>query len=261
MSNHEQSLGGRVGREPRHYHPQHIAGQCAIVTGGTTGIGLAIAKLLAERGARVLVYSHDEKDLKPALDELRQYGEAYGLTADQSRSEEVQRVFREADARFGGVDILINNAAVAGGTVADTEISDLRYTIDTNLLGYMVCAREAIQRMKSKGSGHIVNIGSMSADERAQNDDIYTATKAGIQAFSESLRKTVNPQGIKVSLIEPGLVGSAMNQGSEEEQRQKQEAGEMLHADDIAECVHYCLTQPPRCDVVEVKIRPHQQTI
>lgn len=114
--------------------------------------------------------------------------------------------------------------------------------------------------MKAAGSGHIVNIGSMSADVRETGSSAYVATKAGIQGFSEALRKEVNAHGIKVTLIEPGAVGSDM-QPEKETHAAKAVSGDMLKAEDIAACVRYCLTQPSRCDVVAVSIRPHHQEI
>ncbi|MBA4156948.1 MAG: hypothetical protein H0X65_05675 [Gemmatimonadetes bacterium] len=92
--------------------------------------------------------------------------------------------------------------------------------------------------------------------------DIHSISgKAAIQGFSESLRKTVNPGGIKVTLIEPGKIASDMVSGSAEEKRKNEEMLEMLKPEDIAACVHYCLIQPERCDVVGVQIRPHLQVI
>ena len=133
--------------------------------------------------------------------------------------------------------------------------------IKTNLLGYIACTREALDRMKPHKAGHIVNIGSMSADVREQGSSIYVATKSGIQGFSESLRKEVNEAGIKVTLIEPGAVGTDMQPVSVPDQRQKEENLEMLKAEDIAAAVLFTLTQPKRCDVVDLKIRPHLQII
>ena len=101
----------------------------------------------------------------------------------------------------------------------------------------------------------------MSADVREKGSSVYVATKAGIQGFSETLRKEVNPLGVKVTLIEPGAVGTDMQPSTPDEQREKTKELEMLKAEDIAQCVLYVLTQPKRCDVVEVKIRPHLQLI
>jgi NADP-dependent 3-hydroxy acid dehydrogenase YdfG len=114
--------------------------------------------------------------------------------------------------------------------------------------------------MKASGKGHILFIGSMSADERS-GSPVYVATKSGIQGFTEALRKEVNKEGIKVTLIEPGSVGTDMPDKTPEQQRKLEKENKMLKAEDIALCVYYCLTQPERCDVISVKIRPHLQVI
>src|SRR5690606_39201376 len=178
--------------------------------------------------------------------------------------EDVKRVFAEAEDKLGGLDILINNAALAAKGIADMSYEEWRYVVDANLLGYMRCSELALQLMEKQGRGHIVNVGSMSADEREAGSDVYVATKAAIQAFSEAFRKHANEKGVKVSLIEPGSVGTSIagrEPGIEKEQEKKQAAGEMLKAEDIAACIRYCLIQPPRCDVIRVQIRPHKQLI
>jgi NADP-dependent 3-hydroxy acid dehydrogenase YdfG len=124
----------------------------------------------------------------------------------------------------------------------------------------MACSAEAIERMKANG-GHIVNVGSMSADVREEKSSVYVATKAGIQGFCESLRKQINNEGIKITLIEPGAVDTDMQEMPTEEKLKQVEELKMLTADDIAVSVMYCLSQPRRCDVVELKIRPHLQLI
>src|SRR4051795_7478334 len=107
----------------------------------------------------------------------------------------------------------------------------------------MACAHEALARMRKHGGGHIVNVGSMSADVREKGSSVYVATKSGIQGMSEALRKEVNPLGIKVSLIEPGAVGTDMQQSqySPQEQREQIEQQAMLRAEDIAACVLYVI--------------------
>ncbi|WP_197490695.1 SDR family oxidoreductase [Planctomyces sp. SH-PL62] len=241
--------------------PEVVAGKAVVVTGGTTGIGRAIALLLAARGARVLVFGRHEPELADAMADLRKAGgEVHGLTADVTKREDVARVFAEADRVLGGLDVLVNNAALGAGSIVDQAREDWEYVIRTNLIGYLACAQEAVTRMKEAGSGHIVNIGSMSADVRETGSSVYVATKAGIQGFSEALRKEVNAHGVKVTLIQPGAVGSDM-QPAKETHAAKADRGEMLKAEDIAACVYYCLTQPKRCDVVEVSIRPHHQEI
>jgi NADP-dependent 3-hydroxy acid dehydrogenase YdfG len=261
-----------AGQAPRNYHPENIAGKTAIVSGGTTGIGRAIARLLVERGAKVLIFGRNENDLQDTLQELRQAGEAHGVSADQSKIEDVQRVFKAADEKLGSLDILVNNAAVYAGGLYDKTAEEIAYGVNVNLVGYMICAQEALARMeknagegegKVKIKGHIVNIGSLSAKAREKESSVYVATKAGIQAFSESLHKTVNEKGIKVSLVEPGLIESDLttDDKADEEVKKMKAEGDMLEEEDIAEAVHYALTQPARCDVISIQIRPHRQPI
>jgi NADP-dependent 3-hydroxy acid dehydrogenase YdfG len=241
---------------------EEIADKRIIITGGTTGIGRATALLLASCGARVLVLGRHDEELNDAMTDLRQVSDdVYGLSADVTKPGDIKRIFSEAEKQLERVDVLINNAALAADSVVEGSYEEMEYVVKTNLLGYMACAHEAIEGMKKQGYGHIVNVGSMSADVREEGSSIYVATKAGIQGFSEALRKEVNKYGIKVSLIEPGATGTDMQPVSPPDQRDKEERGEMLKAEDIAACIHYCLIQPKRCDVVVVQIRPHMQLI
>jgi len=220
---------------------------------------------LVAAGAHVLIFGRQEKELNDALESIREagFGEARGLTADTAKPEDVKRVFDQAEAEFGGVDILVRNAALAAEGVQEMSPDAWRRVVDVNLSGYIAFCQEAVQRMKAKGRGQIVNVGSMSAKVREKGSSVYVATKAGIEGFTEALRKEVNELGIRVSLIEPGLVGTDMTASKvpPEEQPKKQEEGQMLKAEDIAECIYYTLIQPERCDVVLVQIRPHGQAI
>lgn len=246
------------------YLSQNISNKSILVTGGTTGIGRATSLMLAAAGANILLTGLDQAHLE---DTLRDAGKMdvgdriKGIIADLSTPEGIRSIFNEVDHRFNHLDILINNAALAYQSITEGSYEEWEYVIKTNLLGYLACSHQAINRMKTRKAGHIVNIGSMSADVREKNSSVYVATKSGIQGFSASLRKEVNELGIKVSLIEPGAVGTDMQPSTPEEQREKVENLEMLQADDIAYSVLYCLAQPARCDVVELKIRPHLQII
>jgi NADP-dependent 3-hydroxy acid dehydrogenase YdfG len=245
------------------YQLEPVADKSILITGGTTGIGRAIAILLAAQGARVMIFGRHEQELNDAMNDIREAGgDVLGLTADVSDPEDVQRVFQEFDKQMDRLDILINNAALGYGSVMEGGYPEWEYILKTNLLGYMAMTHEAVERMKANGWGHVINIGSMSADVREKDSSVYVATKAGIQGFSEALRKEVNSLGIKVTLIEPGAVGTDMqDQYSPEEQQQRIEQMKMLRAEDIAACVLYTITQPRRCDVVSLQIRPHLQEI
>lgn len=244
--------------------PKELKGLNVIVTGATTGIGKAIAILLAQKGANVVIAGQDPDHLNEALEDLQSaevQGNFTGFLADLSTKEGIDEIFAKADEELGGLDVLVNNAALAFQGISDGVYEDWEHVVKTNLLGYMACTRMALDRMVPKGKGHIVHIGSMSADVREKDSSVYVATKAGIQGFAESLRKEVNEKGIKVTLIEPGAVGSDMQPTTSEEEREQQDNLEMLKAEDIAAAVVYILQQPERCDVVELKIRPHLQII
>lgn len=197
--------------------PTSLQGKAVVVTGETTGIGRATAELLASQGANVLILGRHETELSEALADMPTEGKVYGLVADTTKPADIEKIFAEADAKMGGVDILINNAAEAAKSILDTEYDEWQYVVQANILGYMGCSRQAIDR--------IVNIGSLSAKLRSSGDDVYVATKSAIEGFSESLRKQVNEMGIKVSLIEPGKVGADFPNSTPEEQPAQEDEG------------------------------------
>lgn len=249
---------------PYDYQPQSVSGKAIVVTGGTTGIGRAAAIRLAQAGAKVLITGTNLSHLDAALRDLKAIPNAqvFGILSDQAKPEAIKQLFREADSRLGGVDILINNAALAAGSILETDVEEWHNVLHVNLLGYMANCREALDRMIPKGKGTIINVGSMSAEERGEGSDIYVATKSGIQGFNESLAKQVNKKGIRVTLIEPGLVGTDMTTEKVpvEAQPQAEAEGTMLKAEDIAECIYYVLTQPERCTIAEIQIRPVKES-
>lgn len=244
------------------YEPQLIKGKSIVLTGGTTGIGRTTAQLLAYKGARVLIFGRHEKELNDALRDCEKYGEVEGMLADQAHESDVMKVFERVDTKFGSIDILINNAAIGGSDIEESSLSDITYIVHSNLLGYLYCAHEAVKRMREKRNGHIVNVGSLSAEVRDRGSGVYVATKAGIRAWSTSLSKTVVDYNIKVSLIESGNVGTDLRGYESAEYQQEQERKmAMLTTEDIAESILYCIMQPLPCDITDLKIRPHRQPI
>lgn len=246
------------------YLPTSIKGKRILISGGTTGIGRATAIMLASQGARIMIFGRHRQPLDETMEAINSMDietDCFGMVADVADQKDINRIFDMVDSQFKGLDILVNNAALPYESILEGAYPDWQYIINTNLLGYMACSNEAVKRMKANTTSHIVNIGSISADERGKNSSVYVATKAGIQGFNESLRKEVNEFGIKVSLIEPGLVGSDMIKEDSDEQRKKIAAMEMLKAEDIAVSVLYCLSQPQRCDIITLQLRPHLQII
>jgi len=134
-----------------------------------------------------------------------------------------------------------------------------RYVIDTNLKGYLATARGAIKRMQRQGNGHLVFVGSISTDIKAEGESVYSATKAGIQAFAETLRKEIAEDNIKVSVVQPGSIATPMQECSDAEKDQAIAEHKMLQAEEIAEAIHFILTRSERADVVNLRIEPRLQ--
>ena len=245
------------------YLGQNIDRKRIVITGGTTGIGKATAQLLASLGGQIFIFGRDKDDFDQAIDSInaQEKGKVYGITADITLKEDIELIWKEIDNTLGGIDILINNAALPANGIIDEEYENIKYILETNVHGYISFTKEAVSRMKTQREGHIVNIGSMSAETHEETGTVYVATKSAIRGFSAALRKEVNELGIKVSLIEPGAVTSDMQPAPKEEQRKQIEKMEMLEAEDIAMSVLFCLSQPKRSDIVSLQVRPHLQVI
>jgi NAD(P)-dependent dehydrogenase (short-subunit alcohol dehydrogenase family) len=184
-----------------------------------------------------------------------------GINADISTEAGVHRVFAEADRVLGGLDVLVTCAALGAEPIHEMPDDEWRYVIQTNLIGTMACAREAVLRMRQSGGGHIVLVGSIATDIKKPGESVYVASKAGIQAFARTLRKELADYNIKVSEIQPGSVATDMQQCSLEEKRAAVERREMLHAREVAEAIAFVLTRSSRADVVNLRIEPlHQKT-
>lgn len=247
--------------DPRNLSDAHtevrpLQGRRAIISGGTTGIGRAIARLLASEGAKVFVCGRNEQYLADALADIRELGEGDGINVDLSRQADVDRFVEEGEKYLGGIDIAVINAALAADGLEDTPVEDIRYLVDTNLTHMMTMARRVVDRMEA--GSDILFIGSMSAVSRGPESTVYVATKTGMQAFAEALRKELAEKDIKVGNIEPGKVGTDMQTPDipVEKQREMIHEAKMLRAEDIAAAAHFLLTQPRRTVVSLMRVEP-----
>jgi NAD(P)-dependent dehydrogenase (short-subunit alcohol dehydrogenase family) len=182
-----------------------LSGVRALVTGGGSGIGSTIAIRLAQEGARVHVCDVSAEalsDLSAACPEVS------GTRADVGKEVDVDRLFADVSAQLGGLDVLVNNAGIAGPTAAVDEISsaDWQRTLDVNLTGPFLCARRAIPLLKQAGGGSIINIASVAARLGFPNRSPYSASKWGLIGLTETWAMELGPTGIRVNAILPGIV-------------------------------------------------------
>src|SRR3954467_6784165 len=191
----------------------HLASKVAIVTGGSRGIGLAIAAALLDEGAGVAISGLSQSHLDAAREVLAPHSDRLEtVRADVRQRGDVERLVDRALSRFGGVDILVNNAGIgAFANVADMSDDYWHRVLDTNLTGVFYCCNAAIPHMRMRGGGWIINISSLAGKNAFVGGAAYCASKAGLNAFSEALMQEVRHDGIRVSYIMPGSVATGFS--------------------------------------------------
>lgn len=242
-----------------HTHQPGLAGRRVVVTGGTTGIGRAIAVLLASEGARVFVCGRTPEHLDDAIARIREVGEGDGVNVDLAKRADVDRFFAAADAYLGGLDVAVINAAIPAEALADTPQGDLEYQIAVDFTAYLTTTKAALDRIGA--GGDVVLIGSMSAVSRDAGSSVYVAAKAGIQGFAQALRQELADKDIKIGLIEPGFTGADFQYPDypPEKQRELIHKAQMLRAEDIAAATHFMLTQPRRTAVSLMRVETRRE--
>jgi len=224
----------------------------AVVTGGTKGIGRAVAKALLERGLRVFVCARNKSDVAASLADLSRSGNVAGETCDMRSEGQVRVMIEECVRLFGGIDVLVNNAGVGmfGPTVEEMEPEDFRQIVETNLNGVFYACHYAIPYLKKSG-GYIFNISSLAGQNAHPGMAAYNATKFGLNGFSEALMQEVRHDDIKVSWICPGSVNTEFGGDTVTGEKAWQ-----LQPGDIARTVVDLLDFPPNALPSKVEIRP-----
>ncbi len=224
-----------------------------LVTGATRGIGRAIAKTLLEQGAAVIICGRRQDAVDKTVAELAREtaGKVTGKAADVRDHEQVGALFKFADERFGGLDVLVNNAGVGVfSAISGLSIQDWQYTIETNLYGVFYCTREALSRFGTRGGGHIVNISSLAGKNPFAGGAAYNASKFALTGFSEAVMLDMRSQNIRVSYIMPGSVATEFS-GAEVSGLDWK-----IWPEDIAEIVRMLLQMPVRTLISRVEVRP-----
>jgi NAD(P)-dependent dehydrogenase (short-subunit alcohol dehydrogenase family) len=232
-----------------------LTDRIAIVTGGSRGIGLATARALLQQGAAVAITGTNEAGLDSASRELQRGGEGRVLAvkADVREHSEVEALFAAVASRFGGLDILINNAGVGVfRPVAETTAEEWHRVIDTNLSGVFYCCHAALPLLKSRGGGWIINISSLASKNPFTNGAAYCASKAALNAFSEALMQEVRYDGVRVAYVLPGSVNTGFGA------LPNTKSDWALQPEDVAEVVIDLVAHPSRSLPSRVEIRPAQ---
>jgi len=245
---------------------QQLQGRVALVTGASSGFGEATALKLAQSGAKVAVAARRRDRLDALVARIAETGgEAQAITADFSREREAQEAVRQTEARFGRLDILINNAGVMYlEPVADADLGRWRSMLELNVLGLIAATQAALPGMIARRHGHIVNIASTAGRIASPNGGGYSATKFGVVAFSESPRKEVYRDNIRVSVIEPGAAQTELRDhvahaGAKQAIESMVGPLRQLQSEDIANVIHFVVTQPEHVTINEVLMRPTDQ--
>ena len=233
-----------------------LSGKKILVTGGTTGIGRAIAVLLASEGARLHVCGRTPEHLADAVGRINEVGAGAGTNIDLGEPGAHERYVQAATEWLGGLDVAVINAAIPASGLSEMSDSELRYAIAVDFTAYLTSTHAAVAAMGA--GGDIVLIGSMSTHVLGPGSTVYAGIKAGIAGFAEALRKELGPKNIRVTLVEPALTQADMHYPDMDAEKQKQMVREekMLRSEDIAVAVHYALTQPRRAVVQQIVVAP-----
>jgi 3-hydroxy acid dehydrogenase / malonic semialdehyde reductase len=240
-----------------------LRGKHILITGATGGLGRAVAERMVAAGAQVLAADRDESDLRTLAEGFADNAPIKTVTADLASADGVARMFEAVDTQLGGLDILVACAGVGSGPLAEMDDAGWRYVIESNLASYIACTKGAIDRIKASGikDGMIILVGSISVHIKAVGESVYNASKGGIASFSETLRKELIPDSIRVTLIEPGAIATEMQPCSAEERAAQVHAYRMLPPAEVAEAIMFAATRDPGVDVVTLRIEPLVQKI
>ncbi|MER9255270.1 SDR family NAD(P)-dependent oxidoreductase [Mesorhizobium sp. M0598] len=242
-----------------------LAGKVALVTGASSGIGEATAATLAAAGAKVAIAARRADRLEALAARIEKAGGApLRIEADVTSNDDVTAMVDKVVAEWGRLDILVNNAGVMLlSPAAEALLDDWRRMIELNLLALMGVTKAALPHLRS-AKGHIVNVSSIAGRVANPGASGYAATKFGVVGFSESLRREVYADKVRVTVIEPGLVRTELgdhvtNPAAKAGLDQRLAAMEVLTAEDIAAAILYAVSQPPHVNVNEIVIRPTDQ--
>ena len=248
-------------------HNPDLSGKVAAITGASSGIGEATAETLARAGAAVALAARRTDRIDALAERINGAGgRAIAIETDVGDEGQANAFVNRANEELGRLDILVNNAGVMLlGPVVGADTSEWRRMIDVNLLGLLYCTHAALPIMGAQGSGHIVNVSSVAGRFANFGSAVYNLTKFGVNAFSEALRQEALHSNIRVTVIEPGFVETELQGHNvnpvviEAMAQMREQIGEPLQAQDIADSILYAVSRPAHVGLNELLIRPARQ--
>lgn len=239
---------------------QDLSGKIALVTGASSGIGAAAARVLAAEGMQVVLAARNGDALSHLAHEIGK--SATVIPTDVSDAAQVAQLFSKIKDRFGGLDLLFNNAGVGYfSTFADSDPAQWRLTIDANLYGVLYCTKAGIPLLRGRPGAMISSVSSVGGRHGIEGWSVYNATKFAVVGFHDALRKELGPEGIRVSLLEPGAVYTQWGHNvPADKMQERRERLDALQAADVAHALLFAFAQPPNVNIQELLVMPTRQT-
>jgi NADP-dependent 3-hydroxy acid dehydrogenase YdfG len=250
-----EKVDGSVARE--------LAGRRVVVTGASSGIGESTVRLCAAQGAHVAAVARRGDRLRQLADEVA----AIPVVADLAEPEGPAAAVAQAAEQLGGIDVLVNNAGVyLLGGLAEGRMTDWRRMFDINVLAVLGATQAALPHLQESSAGHVVNVSSVGGRRVARTSTaVYSATKFALYAVSEGMRQELHPQGVRVSVVSPGVVQTELGVGTADAELltelQAKQASLGIGPDAVARAVVFALNEPPDVAVFEMVVLPTAQPV
>ncbi|MDF5708883.1 MAG: SDR family oxidoreductase [Nostoc sp. S4] len=244
-----------------------LENQIILITGASSGIGTACARIFAGAGAKLILAARRLERLQQLADTLSQdfNTEVYLLKLDVCDRSAVESAISTLPPSWSDIDILINNAGLSRGLdkLHEGSFADWEEMIDTNIKGLLFLSRYVVPGMVSRGRGHVVNLGSIAGHQTYPGGNVYCATKAAVRAISEGLKQDLLGTPVRVTSVDPGMVETEFSQvrfhGNTERANQVYQGVTPLTADDVADVIFFCVTRSPHVNINEVVVMPVDQ--
>jgi NADP-dependent 3-hydroxy acid dehydrogenase YdfG len=253
--------------ERRKAMSNNIEGKVVVITGASSGLGEATARLLSAQGASVVLAARRADRLKSLADELTgSGGKAIAVTTDVTHRDQVKKLVDAAVQACGRVDVMINNAGLMPQSLLERlKIDEWDRMIDVNIKGVLYGIAAALPYMKQQKAGHFINVSSVAGHRVGPGTAVYAATKYAVRALSEGLRQEVKPYNIRTTVISPGAVATelldSVTDSAAAERVHKFYAEVAIPAESFARAVAFAMSQPDEVDINEILFRPTRQEV